>query len=178
MMLFRSCFSITREAISQAAVVFACFVAFSTETRSEEGHADAHMITLSVRTIQASEPRTAEETHAATDGSIRLEGNISDLEPKLSQLPFSTFQLLSAKDETIALKTRDSLQLPNGHSLTFRPMYMDEKKVGLWLHWRDQNGGEILNTRVHFDASDSVLTGTDCAHDKGLILAIKASAAQ
>ncbi len=177
-MLFRSPFLIAKELISRLTVVLACLVACSTEASSEEGHADSHMITLSVRTIQASTPHTAEETQSAADRSIRLEGNIRDLEPKLLQLPFSTFQLLSAKQETIALKTRDSLQLPNGHSLTFRPMYMDAKKVGLWLHWRDQDGGDILNTRVHFDAADSVLTGTDCAHDKGLILAIKASAAQ
>ncbi len=174
--MLRRCFSMARELISRTTVVLACLVACTGEVGSEESHSDSHLITLSVRTIQASTPRNAEEVPASTDRPIRLEGNIRDLGPKLSQLPFDTFQLLSTKEETIALKTRDSLQLPNGHSLTFRPMYMDAKKVGLWLHWRDQDGGEILNTRVHFDSADSVLTGTDCAHEKGLILAIKASA--
>ncbi len=174
-MVYRSYFLSTRELTLRIAMALACVIACSTEVRSEEGHSDAHMITLSVRTIQASTPRVAEETPAAVARPIHIEGNIRDLEPKLSQLPFDTFQLLSTKEETIALRTRNSLQLPNGHSLTFRPMYIDAKKVGLWLHWRDQEGGEILNTRVHFDAADSVLTGTDCAHDKGLILAIKAS---
>lgn len=119
----------------------------------------------------------SESEHVEAARTVQVDDSIKDLAGKLSQLPFGNFQLLSTKEEVITLRTRDSLQLPNGHSLTFRPMYLDSKKVGLWLNWRDHDGGEILNTRVHFDASDSVLTGTDCAHDKGLILAIKASAA-
>jgi hypothetical protein len=154
---------------------------------AEDSTAGNTSIKLSIRTIQASEPQSGEETNPAAlraqtgsqmgERTVHLDSSIRDLEGKLSQLPFGNFQLLSAKEEVITLKTRDSLQLPNGHSLTFRPMYMDSRKVGLWLNWRDQDGSEILNTRVHFDATDSVLTGTDCAHDKGLILAIKASTA-
>jgi hypothetical protein len=176
MMVSRSSFSFALKLASKATVVLTCLVAFCTDARSEGETADPHLITLSVRTIQASDRRAVEQPQVSSVRPIRLEGNIRDLESKLSQLPFDSFQLLSTKEETIPLKIRDSLQLPNGHSLTFRPMYIDTKKVGLWLHWRDQDGGEILNTRVHFDATDSVLTGTDCAQDKGLILAIKALA--
>lgn len=174
MLFFRIFFSISREPASRAALILAFIVVNFAETRSEESHTDSHMITLSIRTIQASEPRLFETLQASAGQQIHLEGNIRDLERKLAQLPFNTFQLIDSKEETIALKTRDSLQLPNGQSLTFRPMYIDTKKVGLWLHWRNQEGGEILNTRVHFDTDDSVVTGTDCAHDKGVILAIKA----
>lgn len=155
--------------------------------RADDPPADSCAVRLSVRTIQASEPlqgevaeaaaRLPETSSAGTERTVQLDDSIRDLAGKLSQLPFGNFQLLSTKEEIITLKTRDSLQLPNGHSLTFRPMYLDSKKVGLWLNWRDHDGSEILNTRVHFDAADSVLTGTDCAHDKGLILAIRASAA-
>jgi hypothetical protein len=142
---------------------------------AEDNNDGTHSVTLSVRTIQASEPHSGDDARSTAARTMKLDPAIRDLEPKLSQLPFDSFQLLSAKEEVIALKTRDSLQLPNGHSLTFRPIYLDSKRMGLWLNWRDQDGSEILNTRVHFDATDSVLTGTDCAQDKGLILAIKAA---
>ena len=146
---------------------------------ADEGSTDTSTIKLSVRTIQASSPS---EQPSSADGSgsnerqIRLDGALNDLQPKLAHLPFSSFHLLSHKEETITLRKKNSLQLPNGQSLIFRPIYMDSRKVGLWLNWRDKDGSEILNTRLHFDSQDSVLTGTDCAHNEGLILAINAVA--
>jgi hypothetical protein len=154
--------------------------ALSTSTTSV--HADeitptGETIKLSVRAIQASVPHETSEGSQSTrsaERSIHVDENLSDLQEKLIHLPFNTFRLLSKKEETLALKTRDSLQLPNGQSLMFRPIYMDQRKVGLWLNWKDRDGSEILNTRVHFDSQDTVLTGTDCSHNEGMILAIKA----
>jgi hypothetical protein len=136
-------------------------------------------VTLSVRAIQASAPtegdkETAERSDTTQSNRAQLDPELKDIESRLINLPFSRFQLLASKNETITIKQKNSLQLPNGQKLTFRPMYMDHKKVGLWLNWRDKDGSEILNTRVHFDSNESVVTGTDCAHDQGLILAIRA----
>lgn len=133
-------------------------------------------IQLSVRAIQATNPISDADSNSTTKQTVVLDSDLRDLEQKLSQLPFGNFQLLSSKQEVITLKSKNSIRLPNGQSLAFRPMYLDAKRVGLWLHWRDGDGSEILNTRVHFDAAESVLTGTDCAHNEGLVLAIKASA--
>jgi hypothetical protein len=44
----------------------------------------------------------------------------------------------------------------------------------MWLSWKDTDGSDILNTRVHFDSDDSVLTGTDYPDNEGRILAIRA----
>ena len=139
-------------------------------------------IKVSVRAIQASVPHEAsenEQSARSAERAIHVDQDLSDLQEKLIHLPFNTFRLISKKEETLALKTRDSLQLPNGQSLMFRPIYMDQhkvgqRKVGLWLNWKDRDGSEILNTRVHFDSQDTVLTGTDCSHNEGMILAIKA----
>jgi len=156
------------------AVILAVVSAWT--AKADQGDpADGNTIKLSIRTIHASDPSAVDSAKDVTEHVVRVDNDIRDLESKLSQLPFGNFQLVSTKEEIVTLKTRDSLKLANGHSLTFRPIYMDEKKVGLWLNWRDEEGDEILNTRVHFDATDSVLTGTDCSHDKGLILAIKAA---
>lgn len=164
----------TRPALSHRFLPFVVAMLCSPIASADHGDA-ADTIQLSIRTIHASDPSSGDSIQSGARRSVRVDNDIRDLTSKLSQLPFEHFQLISSKEEIVPLKNRDSLKLANGHSLTFRPMYMDETKVGLWLNWRDEEGDEILNTRVHFDATDSVLTGTDCSHDKGLILAIKAA---
>jgi len=141
---------------------------------AEETSQEPGSVIVFVRTIQASEPLDAEESESAH--SPKVPSDLSDIEGKLAQLPFRSFMLLASKSETHSLKKREMMKLPNGQTLVFRPMYMDKKRVGLWLNWRDADDSEILNTRVHFDTDDSVVTGTDCAENKGLILAIKAKA--
>ena len=103
-----------------------------------------------------------------------LEDALADLKPQLILLPFSTFHLIDSKEEEISLKKKESFRLPNGQTLTFRPMYMEKERVGMWLSWKDTDGSDILNTRIHFDADDSVLTGTDYHDNEGRILAIRA----
>lgn len=146
---------------------------------ADESRVGNGAIRISVRAIQASVPvqeGTLEQLQAAPQGrTIQVDAALRDLQTKLAHLPFNNFHLISSKEETISVKSRDSLQLPNGQSLMFRPVSMEHHKVGLWLNWKDRDGSEILNTRVHFDSQDTVLTGTDCAHNEGMILAIKAT---
>ncbi len=137
---------------------------------AEEGES----VSISVRAIQASQPIEDGQEDAVSIPAPKLAGSLSDIAPKLSQLPFGEFTLLASKNEVHSLKKRETMSLPNGQTLTLRPMYLDHKRVGMWLSWRESDGSEILNTRVHFDTDDAVLTGTDCANNKGLILAIKA----
>ncbi len=130
-------------------------------------------MTISVRTIEASEPtRDAHQTDSGP--ALKVDRDLTDIQSRLANLPFSHFELLASKQETLTIKKKNSIQLPNGQTLWFRPMYMEHKKVGLWLNWKEKDGSEILNTRVHFDSNDAVVTGTDCESNKGLILAIKA----
>ena len=103
-----------------------------------------------------------------------MEESLSDLKSQLALLPFSAFHLISSKEEEISLKKKESFRLPNGQSLTFRPMYMEKERVGMWLSWKDTDGSDILNTRIHFNADESVLTGTDYLENEGRILAIRA----
>ena len=175
-MLFRH---ISRASFNLIFAALSQFAFFVVSAQCEQPNPEDTEIKISVRAIQASEPHKNENSEASLEGrKIKVVGEIKDLETRLSQLPFNNFQLLSSKEETLAIKHRDSLQLPNGHTLIFRPIYADDHKAGLWLNWRDRDGSEILNTRIHFDADESVLTGTECAEDKGLILAIKAAAAR
>jgi len=135
---------------------------------------DSASVNIFVRAIQASEPIKGEPNAPSELQAPSVAPELADISAKLAQLPFSSFTLLTTKNESHVIKKRETMKLPNGQSLTFRPMYMDNKRVGLWLNWREADGSEILNTRVHFDSDDTVVTGTDCAGDRGLILAIKA----
>jgi hypothetical protein len=123
-----------------------------------------------VRAIQASSPTT----DTASLSPLVLEDAIADLQPKLAQLPFRAFKLLSAKQEQLEVKHQETVTLPNGQTVSLRPMFAADHRVGLWLNWLDTDGSEILNTRLHFDTEDSLVTGTDSSQNEGLLLAIKA----
>jgi len=135
---------------------------------------DGSNVTIFVRTIEATDPISGEPPPEDGSASLHVDPALKDLQSKLAQLPFSSFKLISSKEEHLSLRKKDVVSLPNGQSLALRPMYIDQKRVGVWLNWKDRGGADILNTRIHFDADDFVLTGTDCEHDAGLILAIKA----
>ncbi len=153
---------------------FASALWCSAPSRAEERGDEASDVTIFVRTIEATAPVKDESSDVNDNPVVHIDQTLKDLQPKLVQLPFSSFKLLASKEEHVLLRKKQTLHLPNGQSLALRPMYMDHKRVGVWLNWKDTSGTDILNTRIHFDADDSVLTGTDCSHDSGLILAIKA----
>jgi hypothetical protein len=155
-------------------VAFCAFAAlcFAPLVGSADESCENAKIKVVVRTIQATGARQSAATDQAPTTSV--EESLSDLKPQLLLLPFSTFHLISLKEEEISLKKKESFRLPNGQTLTFRPMYMEKERVGMWLSWKDTDGSDILNTRIHFDADDSVLTGTDYHENEGRILAIRA----
>jgi hypothetical protein len=157
-----------------ASVCFMSALLYSNVIAAEEHADEASDVKIFVRTIEATEPVNGDVSDENSLGVVHIDHALKDLQPKLTQLPFSSFKLLASKEEQVSLRKRETLHLPNGQSLALRPMYVDHKRVGVWLNWKDTGGTDILNTRIHFDADDSVLTGTDCHHDAGLILAIKA----
>lgn len=171
MVSFRSCSPSSFQFFS---LWFVSILWCSSPVLAEDRVEEASDVKIFVRTIEATDPIKTESSNETDESVVRIDQGLKDLQPKLMQLPFSSFKLLASKEEQVSLRKRETLHLPNGQSLALRPMYMDHKRVGVWLNWKDTGGADILNTRIHFDADDSVLTGTDCSHDSGLILAIKA----
>lgn len=139
------------------------------QIRAEDKEAEA--VTITVRTIEATQPISADEQGQPAQS---VESPLEDLKSKLQEIPYKNFRLVSSKEERFCLKKRQSMQLPNGQALSFRPIYMDGKKVGLWINWKDHDGAQILDTRLHFNSDDSVITGTDHVTGSGTVLAIKA----
>lgn len=157
------------------ALVCATTVLTGTISAWADESCEGSKIKLVVRTIHASGARVAPSQPSPGESTISIEAPLNDIKPKLEMLPFQSFRLISQKEEEISLKKKESIQLPNGQTLAFRPMYMDKERVGMWLSWKDTDGSDILNTRIHFDADESVLTGTDYRDNEGRILAIRAS---
>lgn len=131
--------------------------------------ADSQVI-VSVRTVRASDPLTGPATR-----KLKIDERIRDLSQKLSKLPYGAYSLLSAERLTIGMKHRQSLTLAGGQTLTVRPLYADDERVGMWLKWQEPNGAEILDTRMHFDYGESMIAGTDNTPESGVILAIDVS---
>jgi hypothetical protein len=109
----KSAFAIIRKRVAALSLILIGALCTSNSAYSDEAPG---AIKLSVRAIQASEPEASGGTPSSTTGeterAMRIDQALKDLEPKLAQLPFASFQLLSAKEEVIALKTKNSLQLP------------------------------------------------------------------
>lgn len=141
---------------------------------SSSGNATPQRVTVLIRTIQATN-RNNEAQPASSEVSPEIEQSLSDLGSKLTQLPFRSFKLVSSKEGQFEVAQKGTLNLPSGQSVALRPIYADDHRMGMWLNWLDSDGSEILNTRLHFDSEDTIVTGTDSANDEGLLLAITAS---
>jgi hypothetical protein len=131
-------------------------------------------VAVDVRVVRASNPSPSELSLTSQQAARkpRIDFRLKDLAAKLQRLPFQSYTVVSVEHRLIPLKKREVIGLSGGQTLTLRPLYVEDKRVGMWLKWQDQNGGDILDTRMHFDFGESVLTGTDNSENGGLILAI------
>jgi hypothetical protein len=125
---------------------------------------------VQVRTLQARDPLPEGiRTNAA---SLSLDADIEDLRGKLRKLHFRTFKLLDKQMQEVPLLQKGTLALSTGHTLMIRPLYISPSRIGLWLKWQDSSGMELLDTRMHFDPGESMVTGTEIEDGKGIVLAI------
>lgn len=131
-------------------------------------------VRVRVRVIKATEP-IAEEGVVGEDGAQVVEPQIQDLASKLEKIDFKQFRMITAVREQIGLKRKTTLSLSDGQALIVRPLYVEDRRTGLWLKWLDRGGAEILDTRMHFECGESLLAGTNHRADAGLILAIDVS---
>jgi hypothetical protein len=132
----------------------------------------AQSITVRVRSIKAAFHMKAENSSAGKALSHHIDKALDDLSGQLATLPYQRFRLLDTAEIALHPKQRETVPLPGNNQITLRPLYMQERKVGLWLKWVDGSGKEVLDTRLHFDSERSMLAGTDNTADSAMILAI------
>lgn len=124
-------------------------------------------VVFRVRTVEARSERGSEKI-----SMVQVDKRLRDLDSQLRQLPFMHYRLLSVDEAAVPVKRRQLLKLKNGDVLQLRILYRDDERVGLWLMWQDPQGVELLNTRMHFSCTASMLAGTEGGKSGGRILAI------
>ena len=100
--------------------------------------------------------------------------SVRELKPKLSKLPYKSCDLVWAQNISIPMKSRQKFQISNGDQLELELLYIEDQRVGLWIDWHDKAGVDLLDTRLHFDASEIMLAGAEEGEDsdKAKMLAI------
>ena len=158
-----------------AFVVFVLSTAHSAvaETDHEKGE-----VTVRVRAIRASEMFPDRQQRKAA-GGLEIDPLLEDLQEKLRKLHYRKYVLLDTKEKTILMEQKEIIDLVDGNELTLRPIYIkaiepgNGHRVGMWIHWTDRAGTEVLDTRMHFSCGENMLTGTEGTGDTGLVLAIR-----
>ena len=129
-----------------------------------EGEA-AKEVTLKVCTISARNEKRAEP---------HIDSNLERLSSKLKELPYDTFTLKSSEDVVVPVEEIRKFILPDNHELSIRLLYLNHKRLGIWLEWKDEKGMSLLNTRLHLNCTEPVIAGTESSNEEGLVLAVSA----
>jgi hypothetical protein len=133
-------------------------------------------VVLRIRTIKACRP--VNETGIRNVKGVRNDvvnpfpAEITDLRPQLENLPYRRFKLLASQEVPLQLKKHQLFRLRNGELLGLRLLYRNGERAGISLDWHDIGGAEILTTRLHFNCSGAVVTGTNKSRDRANILAL------
>ena len=148
-------------------------------------------VTLHVRTVRATHTAELQQARAAVNelpgvksfagsgsrkgkkSGVHIDEKLRDLGRKLRQLPYKSYHMLSSQHVPVPVDQRQELSLSGGQVLKYRLIYVNKKKVGMWLRWEDRFGQELLDTRMHFSCSESMVTGTENSDNSGSILAVR-----
>lgn len=135
------------------------------------------LVKIRVRTLEGLDlekvdsPRRLGRRHVRSS-PINVQKVIEDLRGKLSTLPYHNYRLLNTYERNIELHSKSELDLGGGQKLYLKPLSKKGEKVCLWLSWKDEQGAEIIDTRMHLSAGQSMITGTEKLPDSGVILAL------
>jgi hypothetical protein len=133
-------------------------------------------LSLIVRALEAHDLLSAAEERQIGGAERRLTSSVADvtlndLREKLERFPFRNFNLVTAHKRELGLHEREMLDLGEGQKLFVKFLGHKDRRVCLWMRW-DDNGMEVLDTRMHLNIGESVLTGTERARNSSLILAV------
>jgi hypothetical protein len=128
----------------------------------------ADSVELSVDTISCDQPRTDLEKERAL-----IPEELVHLKDKLEDVHFKNFNLDSTQSIKLLASNKQKLTLANGDGLELEMLYLEDQRIGLWINWKDTSGMELLDTRMHFDISETMLAGAECEENKGKLLAVR-----
>ncbi len=137
------------------------------------GSFDSAGIMIRVRMVRA-EGLINNHDHRPNVSSVRInvDKDLKDIDSQLRNLNYRFFHLVSSNNYFVPVLRKHTIYLAQGNALTVRPIYTDGSRVGLWLRWLNESGQRVLDTRMHFNGEETVLTGTENHQGGGIILAI------
>ena len=140
-------------------MVFACGQCQAQETAPEI------KIALTVRVVSAVKSELS---------NLQFDAGIKDVAAQLRRLPFNQFRLMSESHQEIALKQKQVIPLNRGQMLSVRPLQYENERITLWLKWCDNDGSQILDTKMRLESGRSMLAGTESSDDgsTGMILVL------
>jgi hypothetical protein len=135
-------------------------------------------VTLRVRAIRAhglivKKAKAAEERKGTRTKPQYLDQELADLETKLHALPYRTYRLITSREVVLPVMKRQTLRLQGGQTLNLRLLYADPARIGMWLNWLNKAGNTLLDTRVHFNRTEAMLTGTESSSKCGMLLSLE-----
>lgn len=133
---------------------------------------------MTVRLVRATAPFEVQGLQTISTPGLEIDRRISDLQSKLQNLHYSRFRMVSSYQDVVPLMKKRVMQLDQGQSLAVRPLYIRSDRIGLWLRWVDRNGEQLLDTRMHFEPDESIVSGFDVdGGEAGTVLAVNVSPA-
>lgn len=131
-------------------------------------------VSVQARIIRASEEfKKGEFEGQSTKKRMRkIDVRIKDLKMKFRQFPFMKFQLVSEQLAQVVLKKKENLTLSDGHKIAVRPLYIEKGRIGMWLKWIDNDGMKVIDSRMHFEKGEPLLTAVETDDNESVILAL------
>ncbi len=140
---------------------------------SVESFADSESVVVVVRAIKAAQiERDGSDIDKAARKADLNQPGIKDIKDKLKKLKYNHLTLMSEQEKRVAMNSKETFTLVDGNVISFRPVSKNKDKVCLWLNWKDSSGMNVIDTRLHFNGNETVITGMDTPNGSGIVLAI------
>jgi len=135
---------------------------------------------IKIRTISAHNIEANGEWPAGALKSIsHLPPVLNDVAFKLQDLPYNAFKLQGQSEVQVGLHSIREVRLASDdpsfpeHTLKLKLLGLNRGKVCLWMNWREADGGQILESRVHFKQGEQFVTGTEAKDGGGMLVVLQ-----
>ncbi len=128
--------------------------------------AQDRLLGFEIYTIQASGTRQS-------TANVAMSSALTNYKEKLLEFPFDRFQLVHSSNIQIPIMKREQIVLDSGEKMELKASYCESGRAGLWLQWLDQDGAELINTRLHFDQHEPVIVGAEKDEFSGRLLMVR-----
>ena len=116
---------------------------------------------------------------AASNGSRGVDKRLAQLQKRLKDFNFSSYELLSEHTFKLGLNSEETLPLPDGRSLEVTPRKFERSgMIRVHLHVRAENQTKLVDTEYAIERGGDLVVGGMKHGDGALLLALHHQAAK